>query len=175
MKTIGYIGLALITLAVVGCSSDKVAEPADAEVLDFNVIGDDAPADVESALGELNRLGVTVPDPVLDSDPAVTEVLDLRRAAEIISNANLDDEGRRNFRRIITHLNDQMQLLRRCMHENPDPALRRLAYGASHAIHHGLRLIQAGEPRLALRYFRQANRVLNLAHRICLEGNGGRP
>jgi hypothetical protein len=167
MKIFAVIGLAVVMLLAMSCSTDKPTAPANDSTLNFDVIGSDAPANVDAALQEFSDLSILVPDPVRADDPVLNQELDSETAPNIINAATLDDSARVYFRRIVAHLHDQMNALRRCMANNDDPRLRRLAHGAFQAIQHGLRALQNGEPRMALRYFHTANRALNLANALC--------
>lgn len=167
MKAIITLSLAALMLFAIGCSNDEPAEPAGRETLNFDVIGNDAPESCDAALQELTELSIIVPDPVSQDNPVLTSGIDSEAAHRIVNNARLDDPSREDFRRILAHLENQMNALRRCMARNDDPRLPRLAHGAYQAIQHGLRALNAGEPRLALRYFHAANRALNLANAIC--------
>ncbi len=167
MKIATVLTLALLMVFAIGCSSDKTAAPTNSTAPDFDIIGNDAPATVQAALDELNDLSISVPDPVQPGDPALAEGVNIEAATTVITNATLDDSARVRFRAIVAHLHDQMQTLRACMANHPDPRLRRLAYGAAHAIQFGLRALQNGEPREALRAFHVANRVLNRANALC--------
>jgi hypothetical protein len=167
MKIFTVISLAALMILSVGCTSEKIAAPSSSESLDYDVIGSEAPASIEIAMAELNNLAISVPNPIPANDPSLSQELDAEVALVIVNSATLDDSGRVNFRRIIAHLYDQMHMLRRCMAENHDPRLQRLAYGAAHAIQQGLRALQNGEPRVALRLFHEANRILNLANTLC--------
>lgn len=177
MKAIIALGLTILMLFAAGCSNDDAHDSAGREALNFDVIGTDTPASVDAALLELAGLSVVVPDPVEPGNPVLNQGIYTESAQTIVNNARLDDPDREYFRRILSHLDDQMNLLRRCMANNDDPRLRRLAHGATQAIQHGLRALQADEPRLALRYFRTANRVLNMAIAICMDRHErpGRP
>jgi len=167
VKVFAVISLAALMLLSIGCSSEKTTAPLNSESLNYDVTGTDAPENVAVAMQELSDLSITVPDPVPADDPALTQEVNTEAAATVITNATLDDSARVNFRRIIAHLHDQMQMLRRCMSANSDPRLRRLAYGAAHAMEQGLQLLQNGRPRAALNMFHEANRMLNLAITIC--------
>lgn len=167
MKTLAALSLAVVMVLAMGCSRENATEPTNDSTLNFNVIGDDSPADMDAAMQELGDLSVFVPDPVQPDDPMINQEMNEEAAQAIIADATLDDPARVNFRRILAHLHDQMQDLRRCMARNDDPRVRRLAHGAHQAIQHGLRALENGEPRLALHCFRTANRVLNLANRLC--------
>jgi hypothetical protein len=167
MKTFTAMSLAVLMLLAISCSSDKPTAPQDSSALNYDVIGGDAPASMDAALQELSDLSIIVPDPVRADDPVLNQEVNTQTALDIINNAALDDPARVHFRRILAHLHDQMRALRRCMANNDDPRLRRLAHGALQAIQHGLRALESGQPRIALRYFHTANRALNLAHAIC--------
>lgn len=167
MKTFTVLSLALLMAFAVGCSNDNTTAPASDNALNFDVIGDDAPVSAEAAMQEFTDLSIAVPDPVEPSDPTINRDPNEEAVEEIIAGASLDDPERVNFRRILAHLHQRMQMLRRCMADNDDPRLLRLAHGAHQAIQHGLRALENGEPRMALRYFHTANRALNLAHSIC--------
>jgi hypothetical protein len=167
MKIFAVISLAVVMLLAFSCSSDRLTTPANDTTLNFDVIGSDAPASVDAAMQEFSDLSVLVPDPVPADDPVLNQEMDSETALNIINTATLDDSARVHFRRILAHLHDQLQALRRCMANNDDPRLRRLAHGAFQAVQHGLRALQNGEPRMALRYFHTANRALNLANALC--------
>ena len=167
MRIFAVLSLGLLMAFAVGCSNDNTTAPAPDSALNFDVIGDDAPESTEAAMQEFTDLSIAVPDPVASDDPTINRDLNEAAAEDIIAGASLDDPERVNFRRILAHLHQRMQMLRRCMADNDDPRLRRLAHGAHQAIQHGLRALENGEPRMALRYFHTANRALNLAHRIC--------
>ena len=167
MKTFTVTSLTVLMLLAISCSSDKPTAPQDNSVLNYDIIGGDTPTSIDAALQEFSDLSIVVPDPVLADDPILTQEMNLEAALRTVNNATLDDPARVNFRRIFGHLHDQMQALRRCMATNDDPRLRRLAHGASQAIQHGLRALENGKPRMALRYFHTANRALNLAHAVC--------
>lgn len=167
MKVFATLSLAFLLALTVGCSNDNTTAPAPDNTLNFDVIGDDAPATTEAAMQEFHDLSIAVPNPVEPGDPTINRDLNEAAMEEIIANSTLDDPERMNFRRILAHLHQRMQMLRRCMADNDDPRLLRLAHGAHQAIQHGLRALENGEPRMALRYFHTANRALNLAHSIC--------
>lgn len=177
MKALIAVSLAIFMLFAAGCSNDDANESASRESLNFDVIGTETPESFDAALQELAELSVVVPDPVEPGNPVLNQGIYTDAAQTIVNNARLDDPNREYFRRILSHLDDQMNLLRRCMATNDDPRLRRLAHGATQAIHHGLRALQADQPRLALRYFRTANRIQNMALAICMDRDErpGRP
>src|SRR4030067_363964 len=134
MKTFTTISLAVLMLLALSCSSEKPTSPLDDSTLNFDIIGNDTPANVDAALQELSDLSVFVPDPVRPDDPVLNWEMNTETAQDIINNAPLDDPAGVSFRRVLAHLRDQMQVLRRCMASNDDPRLRRLAHGASQAI-----------------------------------------
>ncbi|MBU0509812.1 hypothetical protein KKH27_13390 [bacterium] len=167
MRVLATISLTLLMLLAISCSRENATEPANDSSLDFNVIGSDMPSDMEAAVQELTDLSILVPDPVSPNDPMLNQAMNEEAVQGIINCATLDDPARVNFRRILAHLERQMQALRRCMVNNDDPRLPRLARGAHEAIQRGLRALENDEPRMALRYFHTANRMLNLGHSIC--------
>ncbi|MBI5058252.1 hypothetical protein HZB60_00565 [candidate division KSB1 bacterium] len=169
MRTFLVISLAALVFVGWGCSNQQEDNPSTGG-LSYDVIGEDSPESVDAALQELASLSILVPDPVSADDPILTQTPTSESASSIVDRARLDDEGRVNFRRIVAHLQAQQRALRECMARNDNPRLLRLAHGAQQAYNHGLRALEAGEPRMALRYFEAANRILNLALRLCRAG-----
>ena len=172
MKTLLLVILAA-SLAFMGCSSNEPAAPQ-SDQLNFDILGNDAPESYDAAMNELTELGVTVPDPISDANLRELSSINLDADIAIIEAAPLDEGERPNFRRIIQHLHEQFRLLQRCIENSDNRELRRVAYGAHLAFRYGLRAFEAGDYRLALRAFHRANRLLNLAHRICRADGGGR-
>ena len=115
MKILTTISLALLLLVAVGCSSDKPTASGSDEVLNFDVAGNDAPANMDAAIQELSALSITVPDPVPADDPVLNQDANLEAALAVVNGAALHEQTRVHFRRIIAHLHDQMQALRSCM------------------------------------------------------------
>ncbi len=163
MKIITVMNLAVVMVLAVSCSSDKPTAPNSDTTLYFDIIGTDAPANMDAAMQELGDLSILVPDPVDPTDAVLRQDVN----GEVLTAITLDDSVRVNFRRILAHLHDQMNALRRCMANNDDPRLLRLAHGAHQAIRRGILALENEEPRLALRYFHTANRMLNLANTLC--------
>jgi hypothetical protein len=173
MKLLLTLTIAAVLMLGLGCSDSKVSAPNE-ETLNFNIIGDDTPESVEAGIAELAELEIEVPDPVTDREMAelatVGEEADLR----VVDRARLEENHRLHFRRILRHLHRQFQGLRECLAENQDPQLRRVVYGALLATQRGLHALRTGHPRIALHAFHLANRLLNLAHRICYGEDDGR-
>ena len=170
MKTLLLVVLAA-SLMIIGCNSNEPAAPQ-AEQLNFDILGNDSPDSYDAAMNELTELGIAVPDPVADANLRELSSMNLDADIAIIEAAPLDEGDRPNFRRIIRHLHEQFRSLQRCLENSDNRELRRVVYGAHLATRYGLRAFEAGDYRLALRAFHRANRLLNLAHRIC-RGEGG--
>ncbi len=165
MKTL-FILAAAMSLLLFGCSSTENGS-APEDTLDFNIIGDDAPDSYAAAMEELAAIQIIVPDPVSHeqvSEPqAVSPDVDFARLERI----GLDDNERPNFRRIVRHLHERFRALRECLENSDNRELHRIAYGAHLAFRRGMLALEEGRPRAALEAFHRANRMLNLAQRMC--------
>lgn len=167
--------LSLITclsaLLLFGCSStDNGSTPE--EPLNFDVIGSDTPDSYAAAMDELTAIEISVPEPVTaelmrECNPVGPDA-DLARLQRV----PLDDGERERFRRIIRHLHERFRLLHDCLENSDSRELRRVAYGAHLAFRRGMRALEDGHPRAALEAFHRANRLLNLAQRLCRQGGG---
>jgi hypothetical protein len=174
MKNLLFLLLAA-SLLVVGCDSTDPSAQQD-ESLNFDVIGDDAPDSYDVAMSELAELDISVPNPVTAEQLRELYSLDVNSDVAVVDRSSLDERHRPHFRRILRHLHRQFRGLHECLENNDSRELRRIIYGAHMATRHGVRALRAGHPRAALHAFHRANRLLNLAHRICRgDGGGDRP
>ena len=167
-----FLTILAASLLLFGCNSNEPSAPQ-SDGLNFDILGDDAPDSFVAAMNELAELGISVSDPVTDQQMGEIESLNVTNDMTVVEASPLDEGDRPNFRRIIRHLHEQFRLLQRCLENTENRELRRVAYGARMAMRHGLRALEAGNPRPALQSFHQANRLLNMARRLCSEDNGG--
>ncbi len=175
MRILLALTIATALIFSFGCS-DSNPSATNNESLNFDILGDDVPESVEAGIAELAEFEITVLDPVTEQDMAALGTLDEESDLRDADNATLEEGDRPNFRRIIRHLHHRLGGLRECLAENDDPQLRRVVHGAMQATHRGMHALRNGHPRYALRAFHRANRLLNLAYRICRgedSGEGG--